>query len=157
MSDGFLNKCIECTKKDVKNRYDHLIEDEKFHESEKARHRDKYYRLDYRTKYKPTAEEKKIIMTQYRKRYPEKYLAQNKSQRIPHSLPDMEFHHWSYNEGDAKDVIELSTADHNLLHRHMKYDTLAKMFRRRDTGELLDTKDKHMQFLFQIVLKHVLS
>jgi hypothetical protein len=62
-------------------------------------------------------------------------------------------HHWSYNEIHFKDVIELDIDTHNFLHRYMTYDQPSKMYRRKDTGELLDTKEKHLNFLYELKAK----
>ena len=59
MGDGHLNKCKDCTKKDTKERADELLKDPDWVEKEQARHREKYHRLDYREKHKPTPKQKK--------------------------------------------------------------------------------------------------
>lgn len=55
-----------------------------------------------------------------------------------------ELHHWSYNKEHAKDVIELSVADHYFIHRYIIYDQERMMYRTRD-GILIDTKEKHVE------------
>lgn len=57
-------------------------------------------------------------------------------------------HHWSYNIEHAKDVIELSIKDHATAHRFMVYDQERKMYRKL-TGELLDTKEGHENYIKQ--------
>ena len=54
MSDGHLNKCKDCTKSDVKERFLVNSERPEWLERERERGREKYYRLGYREKYKPT-------------------------------------------------------------------------------------------------------
>ena len=78
-------------------------------------------------------------------KYPEKYLARNKSQRLPCKKGN-HLHHWSYNEEHYKDVIELSVSDHALLHRNMIYDQERMMYRNIN-GILLDTKGSHIELL----------
>lgn len=78
--DGRLNKCKECTKQDVAQREDELRDSPEWVEKEKTRHREKYHKLHYKEKYKPTAEEKKGIMERHNSRYPEKVLAKRSSQ-----------------------------------------------------------------------------
>ena len=73
-SDGHLGKCKECTKNDTKNNYNRKsIDDPKFIEQERKRHRQKYHRLNYREKHKPTYESKFLTMLSYKEKYPEKY------------------------------------------------------------------------------------
>lgn len=53
-------------------------------------------------------------------------------------------HHWSYNEGHITDVIYLTRKDHKGLHATMVYDQGKMMFRLRATGNLLDTRQSHI-------------
>lgn len=62
MADGHLNKCKICNRKDVKEREEILRLDPEWLEKEHARHREKYHRLNYKEKHKPTKEEKKLAM-----------------------------------------------------------------------------------------------
>ena len=62
MADGHLYKCITCTKKDVDIREKKLRENPEWLKKEHARHRDKYYRLNYKEKHKPTKENKKEVI-----------------------------------------------------------------------------------------------
>jgi hypothetical protein len=150
MADGRLNKCKECTKKDSANRFHKKKEDLDWMEAEKQRAREKYHRLEYRDKHRPTPEMKKSAMTAYRERYPEKTVARN------HNLkPEKEgnhLHHWSYNAEHRRDVIEMSQSDHYLLHRHIIYDQERMMYRTR-SGELLDTKERHIEYFMEVKLR----
>ena len=153
MKDGHLNKCKECTKKDVDKREKQLRKDPEWVEKEKARAREKYRRLGYKDKHKPTPEQKKKIMNRYRDRYPEKVKVKGLSSHLKPEVDGNELHHWSYREEHAKDVIELSLETHNFLHRHMSYDQEQMMYRVStnvtgfEFGELIDTKAKHLTFL----------
>lgn len=145
MGDGHLNKCKSCTKKDTKDRVDILSQDEDWKESEHKRHRDKYHRLGYKDKHKPSTEKKRVIMKRHKEKYPEKQKAKNATQRIPKTNSKNELHHWSYNEEHYKDCIEISNKEHNLLHRFLIYDKSVKMYRTKD-GILLDTKESHIKY-----------
>ncbi|MCX6262749.1 MAG: hypothetical protein NTY95_18260, partial [Bacteroidia bacterium] len=47
---------------------------------------EKYYRLNYKEKHKPTVESKKKAIDNYRNKYPEKYVAKIKSQYIKKAI-----------------------------------------------------------------------
>lgn len=150
MGDGHLNKCKDCTKKDVSKRLNYKMKDPAFREAEKERHRGKYHRLGYKDLHKPTPEAKKEIMDRYKRKYPEKVKAKNYSQHIKKRDPKNELHHWSYNKEHYKDVIELSNKDHNIVHRFLRYDKNLKMYRTTQ-GEILDTREKHEDFIDSIL------
>lgn len=147
MKDGHLNKCIECTKKDTKEQTDILKQDPEWVERERKRHRDKYYRLSYKDLHKPSAERKKEIMKAYTDRYPEKMMAASAVGSVKIKEKGNERHHWSYNQEHWKDILELSRADHNKAHRFMIYDQERKMYRKTSDNELLDTKEKHLEWI----------
>lgn len=150
MADGYLNKCILCTKNDTKKRRTKLSSDATWVEKEKKRQREKYYRLEYKEKYKVCGETKKKIMSRYNEKYPEKLKAKNLSQHLS-KKDGNHLHHWSYNEEHYKDVIELTKKEHYTLHRFIVYDQERMMYRRTDTLELLDSKEKHQNFLKEIL------
>jgi len=151
MADGHLNKCKDCTKKQSNKREKTLREDPKWVEAEKIRAREKYHRLEYKDKYKPTSEQKAKIIKRYKEKYPEKQLAKNKCSRLVKK--GFNFHHWSYNEEHWKDGIHLTISEHNKLHRYLIYDQERYMYRCTisieafQQGELLDTKARHINFL----------
>jgi hypothetical protein len=142
MADGHLNKCIECAKTDVKNRYVVLIKDDNFIESERKRGRKKYHRL-----YAGTAKASKKRNIDYSIKYPEKVKCKSLSGNLKKPFEGAEKHHWSYNIEHAKDVIWLSKKDHMKAHRFIVYDNERIMYRRYDTNILLDTKESHEQFI----------
>lgn len=150
MADGHLNKCKICTKKDTSKRTKELISTPEGLEKERKRHREKYYRLNYKEKHKPDYESKKKTMERYNKKYPEKVKCKNISQRIKPKKKGNHLHHWSYNLEHAKDVIELSVSDHNKIHRFLKYDK--KTFMYKDlSGNLLDSRIEHENYINKVI------
>jgi len=146
MLDGHLNKCIECTKKDVTERYVHKAQNNEWLEGERKRGRDKYHRLNYRD-VKIAASVKKVIISAYRKKYPEKQLARNRSQRLDRPFERANAHHWSYNKDHYADVIWLNYSDHAKAHRFIQYDPITFMYKRKDNGELLSNRTDHNTFI----------
>lgn len=145
MADGTLNICKTCVKERTNKRLENLKENPEWTEKERIRCREKYHRLGYKDIHKTSPENEKIAKQKYKNKYPEKYLAKNKSKRLPCKKGN-QLHHWSYNEEHYKDVIELSVSDHALLHRNMIYDQERMMYRNIN-GILLDTKESHIELL----------
>jgi hypothetical protein len=148
MADGHLNKCKACTKNDVRSREDVLSKDPEWVKEERARHREKYHRLNYKDKHKPSPDKKKIIMDRYKLKYPEKCAAISCSGKI--KAPDgLEKHHWSYNQEHYEDVIFITNEDHNKVHRYCVYDQERFMYRDLD-GVLIDTRQKADDFIEKV-------
>ncbi len=149
MRDGYQNRCIECTKAKSKEQFIRIMSDPNLAQKERDRHREKFHRLGYGDKYKPTPETKKEIVKRYNEKFPEKKLARSAVGRLTPAKDGFELHHWSYNEEHYKDVIDLSIADHNLIHRYIFYDQEFKMYRTKK-GTLLDTKELHEQYILLV-------
>lgn len=145
MLDGHLNKCKSCTKKDVKQREHKLRKNPEWVLSEKKRGREKYYRLNYKERNKPTTEEKRKIIQRYHQKFPEKALATKYTEIFLTKLPGIHLHHWSYNQEDWLDIIEFPMKEHYFLHRYVIYDQERMMYRSLD-GVLLDSKEAHLKY-----------
>tara|TARA_R110000868_G_C10512418_1_gene732232 strand:+ start:94 stop:612 length:519 start_codon:yes stop_codon:yes gene_type:complete len=141
-SDGYLNKCKDCAKKDVQSRESILKQDSKWIEKERDRAREKYRRL-----YLGTGKSNRVSILNYFNKYPEKKAAGSACQYLEKEFEGAERHHWSYNEEHYKDVIWLTKKDHMKGHRFLIYDQERMMYRRFDTNELLDTKEIHLEFI----------
>jgi hypothetical protein len=147
---GVQGECKQCTKKRIRLREEKLRENPDWIEKEKQRHREKYYRLNYKEKHKPSPEKKKEMMDKYRDKYPEKYKSRTISQRIKPILIGNHLHHWNYNLEYAKDVIEINPKEHAKIHRFMKYDKKTFMYKDLN-GILLDTKEKHLNYINNVI------
>lgn len=93
----------------------------------------------------PPKQKKQHIAT-WRTKFPEKYKAIAKCRKL--SRPDdWELHHWSYNFEHWQDIIPLDKKTHKLVHRFIIYDPERMMYRIAQTGELLDSKERHIDFI----------
>lgn len=147
MSDGHLNKCKMCTKKDVDLREKYLREnDQDWVEKERERSREKYIRLSYKDKQK----------NEWNRNKPSMLLSQYKNIRRKLKISkDKSVHHWSYSDEFVEDVIILSKEDHRYIHRFLKYDKINYMFRDED-GVLLDSKLKHEEYINKLLSEKLL-
>lgn len=139
---GLQGECKDCTKKRVKYREDALRKDPAFVEKERVRSREKYRRL-----YVGTQKASPEVNKRYWLKYPEKKIAKERSQYLKKPFDCAEKHHWSYLEEHWVDVIWLTKKHHMKAHRFIVYDQERMMYRRCDTNELLDTKEKHQAFI----------
>jgi len=145
MKDGYLGKCKSCTKLDVRIREAELSKNQEWIEKEQNRHREKYHRLEYRTRHKPTPERKKKQMMAYINKYPEKAAVRGKAKKVK----GFEAHHWSYNKEHQTDVIYVRPEEHYVLHRFLTYLPEQMIYQTRK-GEVLDTREKHEYFIKQL-------
>lgn len=142
MGDGRLNKCIDCTKKDVSHRYSALAADPVFVEKERKRGRVKHHRL-----YKGKKSNASKFVKRYMELHPEQLRAKHAAQYLSKPFPEAQKHHWSYNEEHYKDVIWMTRKAHEKAHRFLTYDGTAKKFRRSDNNQLLESKEQHEEWI----------
>ena len=148
MSSGYINFCRECKQKEAIANYDRRAADPDFSEKERERSREKYHRLHDNWK-KSSPEQRRQYTNNYRQNYPEKNAAHNACRGLEKSS-SKERHHWSYNKEHYLDIINLSIIDHNLIHRSIVYDQEFMMYR-TISNELLDTKEKHLTYINEIL------
>lgn len=152
MLDGHLNKCKDCTKKDVSDRESRLRQNPDWVEKERERGRSKYHRLNYVNNSVDPGKKKKYARKYYA-RFPEKRASRNKVSHLRTKLnvaDGVEMHHWSYRKEHVKDVILLPAEDHHIAHRYLVYDKEEKMYRTKD-GVLLDTNLGHWNYIKSVI------
>lgn len=148
MGDGLLGKCKDCTKNDTKQQTEINISTPEGLEKERERHRDKYHRLGYKDIHKPSPEAKRAATVKHREKYPEKYKAKCATANMLREK-GKHLHHWSYNKEHWKDCFEISVEEHGKVHRFLVYDKKSFYYRNLE-GNLLDTKEKHENYIKQL-------
>lgn len=93
----------------------------------------------------PPHQKKQHIAT-WRNKFPEKYSAIAAARKLPRQ-PGEQLHHWSYQKRHWKDVIPLQIKLHNLVHKFIIYDAERMMYRIASSGELLDSRESHQEFI----------
>jgi len=142
MADGHLNKCKVCTKKDSENTRLKIISTPEGLEKERERQREKYTRLNYKERQK-----------EWDLKRPWKNLSVVKNLNRNFKIPDgFELHHWNYNNDFLKDVFLLSISEHRKSHKFLIFVSDLRLFKSKE-GDLLDTKEKHMQYLISKGIK----
>lgn len=136
MSDGHLNKCKPCAKKDSKNRYYNLSSNQDFIDSERERHREKYDRLGYKDKQKEW---------DLNKPWKKSYIFKNLHRKLKCPI-NHELHHWNYNDNYLEDVFVMERFQHRRAHKLMRLDLKSKLFMSKD-GRILETKEGHKNYL----------
>ena len=131
MGDGHLNKCKECTRKDVRERLAKKANDIEWRRKERVRGREKYRRLGY---------------VSHKMRHPETRQVSHFYHSLGLTLQGCELHHWNYNL--LKDVIAVPISIHRKLHNLLKFDEESKCF--FYNGELLTSKKQHIELIKSI-------
>lgn len=134
MADGHLNKCIDCTKADEKQRYYKNRENDAYVEKERLRGREKYLRLGYVNKCSEMQRAKKAKFIGLR----------GARKKFKLNLPrQIELHHWNYNI--LTEVIALDRRLHKRVHSLMAFD-MDKGYYIYE-GRPLDTIEKHLEIV----------
>ena len=131
MGDGHLNKCKDCTRKDAKENIAKKSEDLEWRRKERARGREKYRRLGYKS---------------HKMRHPETKAVSRFYKSIGLCLQGCELHHWNYNF--LKDVIAVPISIHRKLHNLLTFDEESKCFMYE--GVLLTKKQDHINLIKSI-------
>lgn len=141
MRDGHLNKCKDCTKTGVHNRWVEKSKDPEWVEKERSRGRDKYIRLNYRQKYEGCS---------LRKLLPNAYGdISRKLRKYKITKKGFEFHHWNYHLLNS--VFQLSRKAHKCIHRHMTFNR-DDLYCYEEDGTRL-TSEKQAEDYFNSVLQ----
>lgn len=137
--------CKECDANEQRKRM--LI---KLSDKDNLEKRRKYAREWSRNNKKSLTEDQKrkcaLNCRNWAKKYPEKVSA---GFSIMHFKVETGFHkhHWSYNRVHWRDIIILTEKSHKKAHRFLVYDQEQMMYRRFDNNVLLDTKERHVEFI----------
>lgn len=133
MLDGHLNKCKECAKKDVHEKYLENIQNPEYMEKQRSRGRNKYKRLYSGIK----------IKNKHHARSTRAFV----KRRIGEIDKNIELHHWNYNYPHS--VISLDRSAHARLHKLIHLDDKEKIFVVNNNGERLDSIEKHCEFIIK--------
>ena len=139
MSDGHLNKCKDCTKKDSNKRHYKITSTPEGLKKERSRHREKYHRLNYKEKQKVWNRDKPWTKSQVYKNLSRKF-------KTPKGF---ELHHWNYNDECLEDVVIMTISEHRKLHKLLQLDIEKRIFKVKSDGKYLFSKLDHCFFIIQ--------
>lgn len=141
--DGHFNSCKKCINEKTHNRIIELNKDPEYREKERLRAKERYRNID------PNVKKIKDNVYRYDNDFITRVDVSNarKSFSVPKGY---QCHHWNYNVGFELDVIILAFRDHRKIHASILIDRELLIFRTKD-GYLLDTKQKHEDYINSIV------
>lgn len=138
MADGHLNKCKECTKQDVKRDYDRKSQDEAWVEKERARGREKFHRLGY----------KSAVFKKTKEMCPGAANINRKLKQLGLYIKGKEAHHWNYNF--PRSVILLSRKAHHRIHTMLTVNYEDKYCYTLD-GQRIETEEQAKSIFSRIL------
>lgn len=143
MSDGHLNKCKDCTKKDSVLNYSKKSTDESWVEKERARGREKYHRLNYKDKHFCNRTRKELNCREGN--------TSRALMRLNLYEKGKEAHHWNYNQ--PRSIILLSPKAHHRIHKHIVINREDK-YCYTHNGTRLDTEEKTLEYYNYVLSKY---
>lgn len=143
MIDGRVNKCKECTKKDVRVNYQENLKDSSFLEKERERSKEKYHRLNYKDKQK---------MWDSNKPWKSNWKYKSLRKKFKFVPASHHLHHWNYNDEFLEDIIILEKFNHRRAHNFIDIDLEKRIYIGKE-GQVLDTKEKHILYLIEKGIK----
>lgn len=129
--------CKDCRKEIIRMRHHQNSTDPVWVESERTRHREKYHRLGYKEKQLEWDKEKVWKKTS-------DYKNLNRDFKIPKGV---HAHHWNYANDKLKDFVLMDINEHKTFHQLIELDIEKRIFKIIETGEYLDTRSKHLNFM----------
>ena len=141
MADGHLNKCKDCTKKDVHNNYERISLNEEWVEKERARGREKFKRCGYVGRSPKTRNDFffsgiSTISKQLR--------------NLGYDTKGKEAHHWNYNFPHS--VFLMSRKAHHRIHLAVVMSRQDKCCYTND-GVKLETSEQAKDFYESVLMK----
>jgi len=129
--------CKDCRKEIIRKRHHVKSNDPEWVEKERARHREKYHRLDYKEKQLIWDKDKPWKKTSA-------YKNLHRDLKIPKGVAS---HHWNYADDKLRDVVLMDFKNHKSFHQLIKLDVEKRIFKVIKTGDWLNTRKKHLNFI----------
>lgn len=129
--------CKDCRKEEVRKRNKENSNNPEWVAKERARCREKYERLGYKDKQKVWDKDKVWKNTST-------YKNLHRDLKIPKGISA---HHWNYADDKLRDVVLMDAKEHKAFHQLIELDVEKRIFKVVKTGEWLDSRNKHLNFI----------